>query len=155
MEPTPHLRRSVAATAGLALAAGLSTSIATPATSTASTPAVASTGQPDRAAGRCPKHVKPMSSVGVLRAGTRALKDTPELYPGLDTRRAKVQSAARTWYSDARGRQVRRMCGKHVARRTVVVYLAFPKMRPSASLSQGVVFVSRFPHGYRVWHVAH
>ena len=37
-------------------------------------------------------------------------------------------------------------CGSRVRNRTVVVDLLFPKMLPSASLSQGVVFVSLFPH---------
>jgi hypothetical protein len=32
---------------------------------------------------------------------------------------------------------------------------AFPRMLPSASLSESVVFVARFAHGYRVWHIAH
>jgi hypothetical protein len=50
---------------------------------------------------------------------------------------------------------VRHQCGAKVARRTVVVQLLFPKMLPSASLSEGVVFVARFPRGYRVWEVAH
>ena len=40
-------------------------------------------------------------------------------------------------------------------RRTVVVDLLFPKMLPSASLSEAVVLVSRFRTGYRVWEVAH
>jgi hypothetical protein len=47
------------------------------------------------------------------------------------------------------------MCGATVARRTVVVQLLFPWLLPSASLSQGVVFVGRFHGGYRVWFVAH
>jgi hypothetical protein len=37
----------------------------------------------------------------------------------------------------------------------VVVDLLFPKMLPSASLSQGVVLVSRFRTGYRVWEAGH
>jgi hypothetical protein len=42
-----------------------------------------------------------------------------------------------------------------VRNRTVAVDLLFPKMLPSASLSEGVVFVSLFPAGYQVWDVAH
>jgi hypothetical protein len=38
-------------------------------------------------------------------------------------------------------------------RRTVVVHLLYPKLLPSQSLSQGVVYVSRFKSGYRVWEV--
>jgi hypothetical protein len=36
-----------------------------------------------------------------------------------------------------------------------VVDLLFPSLLPSASLSRGVVLVSRFPTGYRVWALAH
>jgi hypothetical protein len=36
-----------------------------------------------------------------------------------------------------------------------VVELLFPKMLPSASLSQGVVFVSLSNTGYQVWYVYH
>jgi hypothetical protein len=42
-----------------------------------------------------------------------------------------------------------------VRSRTVVVDLLFPKMLPSASLSEGAVFVSLFRTGYQVWDVAH
>ena len=46
-------------------------------------------------------------------------------------------------------------CSPRVRNRTVVVDLLFPKMLPSPSLSQGVVFVSLFRTGYQVWDVAH
>jgi hypothetical protein len=46
-------------------------------------------------------------------------------------------------------------CSPRVRNRTVAVDLLFPKMLPSASLSEGVVFVSLFPAGYQVWDVAH
>jgi len=46
-------------------------------------------------------------------------------------------------------------CSNLVRSRTVVVDLLFPKMLPSASLSEGVVLVSLFPTGYRVWEVGH
>ncbi len=46
-------------------------------------------------------------------------------------------------------------CSSRVRNRTVVVDLLFPKMLPSASLSEGVVLVSLFRAGYPVWDVAH
>jgi len=46
-------------------------------------------------------------------------------------------------------------CSSRVRNRTVVVDLLFPKMLPSASLSEGMVFVSLFRAGYPVWDVAH
>jgi ABC-type polysaccharide/polyol phosphate transport system ATPase subunit len=51
------------------------------------------------------------------------------------------------------GEQVGRECGAGARARAVIVELRFPRMAPSASLSEGVVDVSRFPNGYRVWAV--
>lgn len=47
------------------------------------------------------------------------------------------------------------MCGPVVGRRTWVVEIRFPKLEPSASLSQGQAFVSRFRSGWRVWYRYH
>jgi hypothetical protein len=66
-----------------------------------------------------------------------------------------VTQSALAPYADARGSEVRPQCGRRAFHRTVVVQLLFPKERPSASLSQGVVFVSRFATDYRVWKMAH
>ena len=57
--------------------------------------------------------------------------------------------------SQGRGEYARKKCGQTVQARTVVVYLEFPAMLPSASLSQGVVLVGRFSGRYRVWAVLH
>jgi hypothetical protein len=76
----------------------------------------------------------------------------PNIY-GVERVRADV--AARATHDRERGRQVKTMCGRFLYRRTVVVYMTFPELLPSASLSQGIVFVSRFEDGYRVWFVAH
>jgi hypothetical protein len=54
-----------------------------------------------------------------------------------------------------RGQQVKRECGAATQARTVVVDLEFPRLVPSASLSQGAVFVARVKGHYRVWEVAH
>lgn len=47
------------------------------------------------------------------------------------------------------------MCGPGVGSRTWVVEIHFPKLEPSASLSQGQAFVSRFRSGWRVWYRYH
>jgi hypothetical protein len=55
-----------------------------------------------------------------------------------------------------RGSEVRVQCGARTARRTVVIDLFYPWMLPSASLSQGTVFVSYFrQRGYLIWEMAH
>jgi len=47
------------------------------------------------------------------------------------------------------------MCGPVVGGRTWVVEIRFPKLEPSASLSRGQAFVSRFRSGWRVWYRYH
>jgi len=47
------------------------------------------------------------------------------------------------------------MCGPVVGGRTWVVEIRFPSLEPSASLSQGQAFVSRFRSGWRVWYRYH
>jgi hypothetical protein len=84
-----------------------------------------------------------------------ALAEAARLYRGIDTDRARDDVSARTTSDRTRGLQVKAQCGREARRRTVVVYLFFPKMKESASLSQGVVFVSRFDDWYHVWQVAH
>jgi hypothetical protein len=43
------------------------------------------------------------------------------------------------------------LCGASIGQRTYVVQLNFTAELPSASLSHGVVFVSRFVTGWQVW----
>ena len=62
-------------------------------------------------------------------------------------------SAKRASAAGPRGAQVGRQCGAKAKARTVVVELRFPRMAPSASLSEGVVDVARFAGGYHVWAV--
>lgn len=103
----------------------------------------------------CPKGILALPAAGVQHAADRALAEAAKLYPGLDTRGAEVMAADRSAFAGARGRQVSKLCGKKVAARTVVVQMLFPRMLPSASLSESVVFAGRFARGYRVWYVAH
>jgi hypothetical protein len=52
----------------------------------------------------------------------------------------------------------RALCGSKIAKRTVTVWVSIPQpagTRPSASLSFGIVLVSRFPSGYAVWFQVH
>lgn len=101
----------------------------------------------------CPAGAKGLPAAAVARAADRALVEAPHLYPGLGA--AVVTQSALAPYSDVRGSEVRHQCGRRAFHRTVVVELLFPKELPSASLSQAVVFVSRFATGYRLWEVAH
>ena len=99
--------------------------------------------------GRCPAHPLTLPAEAVARAADQA----PTLYEGMGPT-VVVRSQRASW-GGARGAEVRAQCGATVFRRTVVVDLFFPKMLPSASLSQGTVFVSRLATGYQVWEQAH
>jgi hypothetical protein len=103
----------------------------------------------------CPRGTLPLQPDGAQRAANAALAEAARLYHGLNTRDAEVMASDRSSFAGARGSEVTHLCGPRVAARTVVVQLLFPRMLPSASLSEGVVFAARFPHGYRVWYVAH
>jgi hypothetical protein len=104
-------------------------------------------------AGRCPARARVLPPDAVVRAADKARIEARRLYLGDGT--AVVTNADRAAYAGAPGSEVKHQCGPRMFHRTVVVGLLFPKELPSASLSQGVVFVSLFGTGYRVWEIAH
>lgn len=148
MSWTPLVSRTIAVLTGLVVAVSLGRS-------EAATPSPTSASMVGAASSACPKHALRLPGIGVADAAEQALNEAAHEYRGTNTRNARVQSADLSAFAGARGSQVRHQCGAKIARRTVVVQLLFPKMLPSASLSEGVVFVARFPRGYRVWEVAH
>lgn len=106
----------------------------------------------------CPRQAAkalPLGKGAIEQARGAALAAAPRLYRGLDVSGAKVLWAKPADAAGPRGGEVAYQCGKTVQARTVVVELRFPRELPSTSLSQGVVFVSRFKRGYAVWEVAH
>ena len=114
--------------------------------------------KPGTAAGveccRCPKtRPLPLPPDAVDRAADQARIQAPFLYRGFGPAVVELAWLAKfklnVWASTPL------QCSNLVRSRTVVVDLLFPKMLPSASLSQGVVLVSLFPTGYRVWEVGH
>ncbi len=103
---------------------------------------------------RCPKtRPLPLPPDAVDRAADQARIQAPFLYRGFGPAVVALAWLAKfklnVWASTPL------QCSNLVRSRTVVVDLLFPKMLPSASLSQGVVLVSLFPTGYRVWEVGH
>ena len=104
---------------------------------------------------RCPRLAQPLPADALAGATKAALAQAPALYRGIDTRGVEATRAARSSAAGPRGQQVARECGNVVAERSIVVDLFFPRMLPSASLSQGTVFVDREHGRYRVWQVAH
>jgi hypothetical protein len=92
----------------------------------------------------------------VARAALAALDQAPVLYRGRELKGMRATRSILARDDDAgRGGYARVKRGRRAQNRTVLVELEFPAMRPSASLSQGVVLVSRFAGEYRVWALLH
>ncbi|SRR5712692_8423304 len=53
--------------------------------------------------------------------------------------------------STAYGRMAAHLCGEEVARSTWIVELHFPHLEPSASMSQGQLFVAKTKLGWTAW----
>jgi hypothetical protein len=102
----------------------------------------------------CPKATPlPLPADAVDRAADQARIQAPFLYPKFGP--AVVELAWRAIFKLHVWASAPFQCSNLVRQRTVVVDLLFPKMLPSASLSEGVVLVSLFKTGYRVWEVGH
>jgi hypothetical protein len=143
-----RLRKAFLASALLVAAAMMSGSFAGAGSDSADSPS-------STAGESCPRGTRSLPGDALAGATRAALREAPHLYSGVDTRDRRATIAALATVDGARGRQVRGECGPRVQRRTVVVMLEFPHLLPSASLSQGTVFVARVGRRYRVWEVAH
>jgi hypothetical protein len=103
---------------------------------------------------QCPKATPlPLHADAVDRAADQARIQAPFLYPKSGP--AVVELAWRAIFKLEVWASTPFQCSNLVRQRTVVVDLLFPKMLPSASLSEGVVLVSLFKTGYQVWEVGH
>jgi hypothetical protein len=103
--------------------------------------------------GSCPTDIHALPADAVARAADQARIQAPYLYRGVGPAVVELAWLAKfrlnVWAATPFN------CSNLIRQRTVVVDLLFPKMLPSASLSEGVVLVSLFNTGYRVWEVAH
>lgn len=113
----------------------------------------ATTMTPIAALGQCPSNPSPLTAESVARAADQARIEAPALYPRRGP--AVVELAWQAAFRLNVWAAVPFQCSSQVRSRTIVVDLLFPKMLPNETLSKGVVFVSLFPAGYRVWNVAH
>jgi len=103
---------------------------------------------------RCPEATPvALPADAVDRAADQARIQAPFLYPKFGP--AVVELAWRAIFKLHVWASAPFQCSNLVRQRTVVVDLLFPKMLPSASLSEGVVLVSLFKTGYQVWEVGH
>jgi hypothetical protein len=149
-------RATATALAGVAVSAGvLILAGRDPGPPAAAAPRAAPLPSPSE--GRCPSlALQPLTPDAVARAALAALEQAPAIYKESKLARMHVTESvlARAEHS-GRGGYARVKCGRRAQARTVVVKLSFPAMRPSASMSQGVVLVSRFAGDYRVWAQLH
>jgi hypothetical protein len=137
---------------GLALLAGV-IAFALPAVSAASR-AHDGTTKNGKSTLRCPRRTKQALSLpgnAVAKAAEAALAEAPAKFKAINTKGATIVTSE---LGEIDGAYVAHQCGKAIEKKTVVVQLRFPKMLPSASLSAGTVFVSRFKNGYHVWQVS-
>jgi hypothetical protein len=118
-------------------------------------PVVAASQSASPSTGGCPDDALALPPDGIAPAAQAALAQAAEVYGGIDTDGARAEAATRAMSDTDRGPEVERACGRRARRRSVVVFLSFPEMRGSASLSQGVVFVARFEDGYAIWERSH
>lgn len=118
-------------------------------------PSGASPGSLPSVRRRCPRRAR-----SALPIGERAARKAERVVlrredPGHEP----VAWAAPAPAAGARGGSVRLLCGPRIAERTMVVFVrrrAFDRgPNRSASLGQGVFFVSRFPEGLRIWYSPH
>lgn len=103
----------------------------------------------------CPKlKPEPLPGDALIGATSAALDQARTLYKSLNLTGMRAIEAVLAPFNAPRGGYATK-CGGTVRARTVVVELEFPAMKPSSSLSQGVVLISRFGGKYRVWAELH
>jgi|SRR6516225_7837138 hypothetical protein len=111
---------------------------------------------PEPLRGVCPKQ-RPQRLPGNALAGATlaALNEAHLIYRGVDLSGMRATEAILAADDPARGGYAGLHCGHLVQSRSIVLYLQFPALLPSASLSEGVVLVARFSGQYRVWAQLH
>ena len=110
---------------------------------------------PEAAKGPCPRlHPERLPSDALAGATRAALDEARALYPDLNLTEMRATEAILATKDTNRGGYAAK-CGRATQARTVIVYLEFPRMKPSTSLSEGVVLLSRFSNWFRVWAQLH
>lgn len=107
---------------------------------------------PKRLWGLCPPNPLPLSRDHLKdaeRAVVRAAESGQMTGKGFDPRGAR----ARAFLGSEGGvfKYARKKCGEEVVARTAIVDIHFPKMEPSASLSNSTFYVSREQRGWILW----
>ena len=113
--------------------------------------------RPDPASGICPKEAPLDPGPDARGAATAAaVTAVPQRYGRpIDTTGFQVARVYPADLASGYGPVAYGLCGSEVGQRTWVVELSFPKMLPSADLSAGQLFLSRFQNGWKVWFQYH
>jgi hypothetical protein len=113
--------------------------------------------RPDTASGICPRETPLDPGPGAGAAATSAAEAAvPQRYRRpIDTTGFQVARAYPADLTSGYGPVAYGLCGSEIGQRTWVVELSFPKMLPSADLSAGQLFLSRFQDGWKVWFQYH
>lgn len=118
----------------------------------------ASGTRPVRTEANCPASLAPGTNAAADVVAATA-RDVPRLYPQSQYRRFQItalSSLAPGTFTPAgvsvyRGIAAHR-CGARTAARSWVIFLFFPDLAKSASLSQGVAFAARTRSGWSLWY---
>jgi hypothetical protein len=135
-------------------AAAAAPSRASPTASPVPVPAPLVSAGPSPAArlGNCPAQPVLLPGPDAARDAARAARALiPAVYSDIDTAGFKILTVEAATRSSALDSIPFGMCGTTVGGRTLVVRILFPRERPSADLSHGVLFMARFSGGWRVW----
>jgi hypothetical protein len=107
------------------------------------------------AAGRCPKSPQSISTGMRGQAFEAVVSYNQQRDPRFSRSTLRRDRVTLASTDGERGGEVTTACGPFTAARTFVVYTTRTDLLPSASLSQGVYFVSRTDGGLAVWEQAH
>ena len=94
---------------------------------------------------RDPRRLRPLDPSPLEKAMAAAAKFEPARLKPLPV------GASLALVDPRRGPAVKKECGARVWNRTVIVYMTLRALPPKRS--QSVLYVGRFPGGYRVWQV--
>ena len=133
-----------------------------PVSRASSVPAPSPAPSPARVPPTCPHHPRdprtalPLPADALGGASAAALRYYRAVHGGIAPVRGVIVEAATRQPPPARA-TARQMCGARVGARTVLVRVSLPEPpgTHSASLSFGLVLVSRFANGYAVWFQLH
>jgi hypothetical protein len=122
--------------------------------SSRSAPAASASASASASRTNCPEQpILPPGPGAARDAVLTAQAAIPKVYTDIDIGGFRIMQAFAATRSTALGSIPYGMCNATVGARTWIVRILFPREKPSAVLSHGVLFLGRFSEGWRVWFV--